>query len=141
MFSGEEDIIDETLNYFRANVLFRFFEFNSLSDRTLVYLTAFTQLCLVKLEKIEDKPAALRQLKLLAIGSFLVPGDAGFVLGGYFPQPGSRNEADSFRAYFKQAREELTVRLVERVFNADGQKSKWWQQYSKRKFMGMEMKE
>jgi hypothetical protein len=52
-----EDIIDETLSYFRANVLFRFFDFKSLSDRTMVYLTTFTQLCLTKLEKIEDKPS------------------------------------------------------------------------------------
>jgi actin related protein 2/3 complex, subunit 3 len=38
----------------------------------------------------------------------------------------------------KQCREELGVRLVDRVF-ADGTKSKWWQFFSKRKFMGKEM--
>jgi actin related protein 2/3 complex, subunit 3 len=46
--------------------------------------------------------------------------------------------ADTFKAYFKQAREELGLRLVERVF-ADGAKSKWWQFFSKRKFMGKEL--
>jgi hypothetical protein len=34
---------------------------------------------------------------------------------------------DLFKAYFKQAREELSVRLCDRVFEADGTKSKWWQ--------------
>ena len=38
---------------------------------------------------------ALRQLKQLSIGSFLTPGDSGFVLGGHVPAPGSRAEAGS----------------------------------------------
>ena len=35
--------------------------------------------------------------------------------------------AELFRGYFKQAREELTVRLCDRLFDADGTKNKWWQ--------------
>jgi hypothetical protein len=34
---------------------------------------------------------------------------------------------DLFKAYFKQAREELCVRLCDRLFDADGTKNKWWQ--------------
>ena len=45
---------------------------------------------------------------------------------------------DKFKAYMKQCREELGNRLIERMF-ADGTKSKWWQFFSKRKFMGKEM--
>jgi hypothetical protein len=78
---------------------------------------------------------------MLAIGSFLIPGDGGFALGTYYPAPESRAEGDNFKAYFKQAREELTIRLCDRVFNPDGSKSKLWQQFSKRKFMGIDMKE
>ena len=51
----QEDIIDETLNYFRANVFFRNFDVRGGADRTLIYLTLYTQQCLVKCEKIEDK--------------------------------------------------------------------------------------
>ncbi|RYH16323.1 hypothetical protein EON65_30290 [archaeon] len=36
-------------------------------------------------------------------------------------------DADMFRAYFKQAREELALRLADRLFDADGTKNKWWQ--------------
>lgn len=33
-----------------------------------------------------------------------------------------------FKAYFKQAREEVAVRLVNNhLFDADGTKNKWWQ--------------
>ena len=54
-YIGEEDIIDEVLTFFRANVLFRNFDIRGGADRTLIYLTLFTHLCLVKCEKIEDK--------------------------------------------------------------------------------------
>jgi actin related protein 2/3 complex subunit 3 len=46
---------------------------------------------------------------------------------------------DQFRAYFKQARDELGVRLMNMLFNADGTKNKWWQAFSKRRFMGKEL--
>ena len=49
---------------------------------------------------------------------------------------------DAFKAYFKQAREELAIRLVQKLFDTpDGTKSKWWQAYSKRKFMNKEFKD
>lgn len=52
---GKEDIIEETLNYFRANVLFRNFEVRGPADRTMIYLTLHAVQCLVKCERIEDK--------------------------------------------------------------------------------------
>mmetsp|Transcript_52864 Transcript_52864/g.120502 ORF Transcript_52864/g.120502 Transcript_52864/m.120502 type:complete len:95 (+) Transcript_52864:85-369(+) len=39
--SDEEDIIDETIKFFRANIFFRNFEVKNGSDRVLVYLTLF----------------------------------------------------------------------------------------------------
>ena len=54
MYIGE-DIIDEVLMYFRANVLFRNFEVKGGADKTLIYLTLHAVQCLVKCEKIEDK--------------------------------------------------------------------------------------
>jgi len=87
-----EDIIDETLMYFRANVLFRNFDVRGGADRTLIYLTLYTVQCLVKCEKIEDKPTALRELKNLATKQFLCPGDAGWPLGGLFPAPKNKTE-------------------------------------------------
>lgn len=58
-FIGKEDIIDETLNFFRANVLFRNFDVRGGADRTLIYLTLHAVQCLVKCEKIEDKPSGM----------------------------------------------------------------------------------
>ena len=53
--ADKEDIIDETLMYFRANVLFRNFEVRGAADRTMIYLTLFACQLLVKAEKFEDK--------------------------------------------------------------------------------------
>jgi hypothetical protein len=38
---GEEDIIDETIKFFRANVFFRNFEVKNGADRTLIYITLY----------------------------------------------------------------------------------------------------
>eukprot|EP01035_Chromulina_nebulosa_P017005 gene17005-22504_t len=139
--ADEEDIIDETLNYFRANVMFRNFDIRGGADRTLIYLTLHGVQLLVKAEKIEDKATALRELRALSNKQFAIPGDASWPLGGVFSLPQSKAEADLFKAYFKQAREELAIRLVDYLFEKDGSKNKWWQAFSKRKFMGKELKD
>lgn len=139
---GQEDIIDETLTNFRANVLFRNFEVRGGADRTLIYLTLHAMQCLVRCEKIEDKPSALRELKDLSIHKpFAVPGESNFPVGALFPAPATKTEGDQWRAYFKQAREETAIRLCDRLFEADGTKSKWWQAFSKKKFMGKELRD
>ena len=50
--SADEDIIDETLNFFKANVFFKNFEINGNADRLLIYLTLYTTDCIVKLQKV-----------------------------------------------------------------------------------------
>ncbi len=60
-FLDEEDIIDETLNFFRANVFFRNFDVRGSADRTMIYLTLYTHQCLVKCEKIEDRATGNQQ--------------------------------------------------------------------------------
>ena len=86
-------------------------------------------------------------------------GDPGFSLGGFFPQSASSSEsgarglharslarsyhtpifplcgADLCRGYLKQVREELGKRLVTKVYDENGQPSKFWLVFAKRKFM------
>jgi actin related protein 2/3 complex subunit 3 len=139
---GQEDIIDEVITNFRANVLFRNFEVLGGADRTLIYLTLHAVQCLVRCEKIEDKPSALRELKALSkTNPFTIPGESNFPLGGLFTPPATKAEGDAWRSYFRQAREELAIRICDRLFDTDGTKNKWWQAFSKKKFMGKEMKD
>jgi actin related protein 2/3 complex subunit 3 len=46
----EEDIIDETLQTFKANILFRNFEVKGNADRLLIYLTLYVSQCLRKIQ-------------------------------------------------------------------------------------------
>ena len=69
--------------------------------------------------------------------NFAIPGDAGFPLNQAFEAPGDRNQAETLRQYIRQMREELAIRLLNRVYS-DGTNtpSKWWLSFTKRKFMG-----
>lgn len=94
---NEQDIIDEALYYFKANVFFRTYEikvstqqsvhhmtnvlmFQSEADRLLIYITLYVTECLKKLQKCTNKSQAQSEMKSLAISRFDLPGDAGFPL-------------------------------------------------------------
>jgi len=132
---GSEDIIDEVLGFFKANVLFKHFEVKGGADRDLIYLTLYTTQCLTKLEKCPSKMEGMKGLTAMAHEQFRIPGDVGFPLGSFFPSPQSSQEAELCRAYLKQAREELGRRLIAKVYTEDGAPSKFWIVFAKRKFM------
>jgi len=136
--ADQEDIVDEAINYFKANVLFRNFEVKGAADRVLVYLTLYVSYCL---NKIGEKPGmkkndAEKLLYNLAIENFSIPGDKGFALGGIVTNPANRGETDTVRQYFTQMRQEIGIRLLERVYSTDpNQPNKWWMCFNKRKFL------
>ena len=133
--AGEDDIIDEVLYFFKANVLFKHFEVKGAADRVLIYLTLYTTQCLQKLEKCASATEGVKALTSMAHEQFRVPGEPGFPLGSFFPAPGSSQEGELCRSYLKQAREELGRRLVSKVYGEDGAPSKFWLVFAKRKFM------
>ncbi|GBC02203.1 hypothetical protein RclHR1_00450038 [Rhizophagus clarus] len=129
----EDDVIDEALDLFRANCLFRNFEIQGSADRVLIYLILFISDCLGKLTKNPSQKEALKILNTRALDHFALPGDPNFPLNALYSAP-SRGEADVLRQYLTQVRQELANRLVERVY-VDGKPSKWWMCFQKRKFM------
>ena len=159
--AGEDDIIDEVLLYFKANTLFKNFEIKGPADRVLIYLTLYITQCLLKLDKCPSKADGIRQLTSMAHEQFSIPGESGFALGSFFPSPESPQEAELTRTYLKQLREETGRRgaprprpprraacsraltplsrpraVLTKVFASDdGQPSKFWLVFSKRKFM------
>jgi actin related protein 2/3 complex, subunit 3 len=129
------DVIDEALDFFKANVLFRNFEIKGTADRTLIYLTLYISKCLQKLGRL-DKGGAEKAVYQLAIENFALPGDRNFALGGIVSNPQNRGETDAARQYFTQLRQETGIRLVERVYarNASAP-DKWWMCFQKKKFL------
>lgn len=134
--SSDQDIIDEALLYFKANVFFRNYEIKSEADRTLIYLTLYITEGLKKLQKAKSKNEGLKEMQSLAISKFYLPGEAQFPLNAMYSKPANRQEEDLMRGYFQQLRQEIGVRLAEKVFDPETDKpSKWWMCFAKRKFM------
>jgi len=133
------DIIDETIDLFRANSLFRNFEIKGPADRLLIIFILFISDCLAEISASKIPPNQLeasKMLNTLAVDSFPLPGDANFVLNAHYAAPGSRPDADYLRQYLTQARQELAARLVERLYaDGTGKPSKWWMSFTKRRFM------
>ena len=90
------DIIDETLDLFRANSLFRNFEIKGPADRLLIVLILFISDCLAKIASSRVPPnqlEATKSLNTLAVDSFPLPGDANFLLNAHYAPPANRFEA------------------------------------------------
>jgi len=133
---GQEDILDEILGYFKANVLFKQFEVKGAADRVLIYLTLYITQVLAKLREVSTKAEGVKALTSMAHETFKIPGDVGFPLGNFFPAPQSAQEADLARSYLKQVREEMGRRVLSKVYaTEDGSASKFWLVFAKRKFM------
>lgn len=96
------DIIDETLDLFRANSLFRNFEIKGGADRLLIVLILFVSDCLAKIAAAKTVPAKIEAGKLLntlAVDNFPLPGEVGFVLNTHYIAPATRVDAGAFQ-YF-----------------------------------------
>lgn len=90
------DIIDETLDLFRANSLFRNFEIKGPADRTLIVLILFVSDCLAKIGSSRSPPSQLdatKTLNTLAVDNFPIPGDANFALNAHYAAPPNRADA------------------------------------------------
>ncbi|KAF9006591.1 actin-related protein ARPC3 [Cyathus striatus] len=136
---SQTEIIDETLDLFRANSLFRNFEIKGPADRTLIVLILFISDCLAKIGSARTPPSQLeasKTLSTLSVDSFPIPGDANFPLNSHYAPPASRADADYLRQYLTQVRQELAARLVEKLYaDGTGKPSKWWMSFQKRRFM------
>ena len=135
--SESYDILDEILSLFRANTFFRNFEIKGPADRMLIYGTLFVSDCLTKVKPSMDSRAAEKALINGALEQFSIPGEPGFPLNQAFEPPKDRTEAEALRQYLGQVRQELAIRLHQRLYAVDpGSPSKWWLSFTKRKFMG-----
>ncbi|KYR03144.1 actin related protein 2/3 complex [Tieghemostelium lacteum] len=132
---NQPDIIDEALDLFKANILFRNFEVQGNGDRVLIYLTLYITKCLLKIATM-NKADAEKALFLVAQEQFAVPGEQAFALGGYVTIPNTRDATDTIRQTLTQLRLEMGYRLCSRVYALDAARpNKWWLCFSKRKFL------
>ena len=109
----EADIVDETIYFFRANVLFKSFEIQGGADRVLVYLTLYAQQvrrhgasparalqhtplpplqCIAVASETSNFEEGAAALLELASKPFSLPGDAGFPLSSMMASPATPDE-------------------------------------------------
>jgi actin related protein 2/3 complex subunit 3 len=74
MVKQGEDVIDEALTYYRANVLFRNYELQGGADRIIIYLTLYISACLARLAQVADVKSGEKVLQAYAWESFALPG-------------------------------------------------------------------
>lgn len=89
----EQDIIDEAIYYFKANIFFRTYEVKSEVDRVLIYITLYIPECLKKLQRCATKNQGMQEMYTLAISKFDIPGESGFPLNSVYAKPATPNEA------------------------------------------------
>ena len=90
------DIIDETLDLFRANSLFRNFEIKGPVYTLLIILILFVSDCLAWIASSRVPPNQLEVTKTvntLAVDNFALPGDVNFPLNAHYSPPASRIDA------------------------------------------------
>lgn len=106
----QADIIDETLDLFRANSLFRNFEIKGPADRLLIVLILFISDCLAKLGSAKTVPTqieASKSLNTLSVDNFPIPGDANFPLNAHYAAAGSRADSGEWTIKLVSPRNEF----------------------------------
>ncbi|KAL8497815.1 hypothetical protein ACS0TY_021233 [Phlomoides rotata] len=131
------DIVDEAITFFRANVFFRNFDIKSSADKLLIYLTFYINIALKRLEGCRTLAEGTKAIINLGLEKVPVPGELGFPFPGLFSVPQSQQEAELFRNYLKQIREETSGRLLSVAYRSNGTPNKWWLAFAKRKFMNV----
>ncbi|GEQ66672.1 hypothetical protein JCM33374_g335 [Metschnikowia sp. JCM 33374] len=132
----EYDIIEETLDLFRANSFFKNFDIKGPADRLLIYGILFVSDCLSKLNARVTYKEAVRTLNNLALDSFALPGDIGFPMNEVYQAPATKNDAELLRSYLQQFRQELADRLLKKVYADDAEvPSKFWLAFTRKRFM------
>ncbi|XP_020250065.1 actin-related protein 2/3 complex subunit 3 [Asparagus officinalis] len=131
------DIVDEAISFFRANVFFRNFDIRSSADKLLIYLTFYINVALKRLEGCRTLAVGTKAIITLGLENIPVPGETGFPFPGLFSLPQSEEEAELFRSYLRQIREETSGRLLNCAYRPNGTPNKWWLAFAKRKFMNI----
>lgn len=129
------DIVEEVLDLFRANSFFKNFEIKGPADRVLIYGILFISECLSKLTKTTSLKDAVRILNNLSLDHFALPGEIGFPLSSLYLAPANKNDAEVLRSYLSQFRQELSDRLLKRIYQHESSPSKYWLAFTRRRFM------
>ena len=148
------DIVDEAIQYFRPNVLFRKYAIQSDADKLLIYLTLYISQCLKRLHQSQAPSSSASsqnnnnssKKNLMTEGAKLLFAlahdhfDVTTGLGGIINGPKTFQEGETLKSYLAQCREEIGLRLIDHLYVDEGTKmNKFWMAFAKKKFMNKEL--
>jgi len=149
------DIVDEAIQYFRPNVLFRKYAIQSDADKLLIYLTLYISQCLKRLHQCQKAPSSSASSQnnnngskknMMTEGAKLLFAlahdhfDVTTGLGGIINGPKTFQEGETLKSYLAQCREEIGLRLIDHLYVDEGTKmNKFWMAFAKKKFMNKEL--
>jgi len=129
--------VDESIKFFRANILFQSFEIRGDADKVMVFLTVFIQKCLETIAKNPTETDAKKNLQALVGETVPASSDPKFFMSALTEKTKSPAEEEKFRQYMKQLKEECVLRLFVILFNPQygPMDLKFWLAFAKRKFL------
>lgn len=133
----QEDILDEILYNFKANMLFRSFPVDGAGDRLALILTQYIHTCLKRLVGVK-KDQAKNTMIILGMETFSAPTESGFLYASFYPAPKDAQEVEKWREYVKQLRMEMGFRVVRKVYafpEEDQTGNKYWMQFARATFL------
>ena len=128
-----EDIIDESIRLFRANVFLKSFNINNPTDRTLSFLTVFINHFLKALRKYFDRGQLRTRKDAQNIVTRLfnvaesIPGESTFSINSVFLTEDNIKEEDKelMRDYLKLLKLESANRIVEKIWDDERLRKHW----------------
>lgn len=133
-----QDLLDEIIFNFKANVLMKTFELKGPADRVTLYMTLYILQCLKRLVGVKQEQAKAVLLQL-AIEKFVAPGDDAFPFTPLYSMQGTTAaDIQLWRDYMKQLRLEVGTRLPKYVYaypTAEGLGNVHWMVFNRYSFL------
>eukprot|EP00768_Dysnectes_brevis_P000832 gnl/Dysnectes_brevis/1189_a1329_3864.p1 GENE.gnl/Dysnectes_brevis/1189_a1329_3864~~gnl/Dysnectes_brevis/1189_a1329_3864.p1 ORF type:complete len:189 (+),score=41.48 gnl/Dysnectes_brevis/1189_a1329_3864:40-567(+) len=132
------DIIDEVIELYKPNIMFKNFEIKHASDRNLLYNILYLTKLIRKLKRVKGRRNAVQIANNLAHSEFACPGDDFFALSSLYP-PGTGKERAKWKQYTATVRAALGMRMLPLLFpegTPDEPVNKWWSSFAKNNFVG-----
>ena len=140
MSAQDQDIIDEAIHMYRANVLFKNFKILGPADKLIVYMTCFIQKCLQDIGKKPDQASAEKIVQDLCAQAVPTSGDDQFFMRklGLLTKSKNNVEEEKFRKYLAGLKAECGQRLLHTLYNPQTGPldCKYWLGLGKKPFLG-----
>ena len=136
-FDGD-DIIDEAISQFRAQVYFKNYDVRGPADKVLIFLTVYIQKLIEVVAKNPDQNEAKKAISALFQEAVPTTASAGFMAALVVKGRPSAEE-EKYRTYLRQLKEECGIRMFNILYQNNGMDLKYWLAYSKRKFLKLSM--